>query len=242
MRKLFTVATFIAVILVMFFPVMPVSASVTATTSTNWAGYMATTTAGNPFTAVSAAWQVPAVAAPDSSFSSAWVGIGGAYRNSSKLIQAGTEQDVDSSGNPGYSVWYEVYPKAPVTVAAVAAGDNISVSISSNGGKPETWNITILDNNVTLLDRNFKLKPNFASEASAEFIVERPLLVLGHQLAPLADFGTVNFTGCTTNLGGLGGLNAVELFMTSDGTATGAPLASPGALSGNDFAVTYVGP
>src|ERR1041385_453473 len=96
--------------------------------SSNWAGYVAT---GGPFTSVSASWTVPSVAStPSPAYSSAWIGIGGAYKNSNKLVQAGTEQDVDSSGHASYSAWYEVYPLGTVVVGSVSAGDTITTTIS----------------------------------------------------------------------------------------------------------------
>ncbi len=240
MKKLFILFIFAVSLTLLIFPTS-ISASVTTTYSSNWAGYVATTSTSTPFTSVSATWKVPKVSdTPSPAFSSAWVGIGGAYRNSSKLIQAGTEQDVASDGSVTYSAWYEIYPQFPVTVGTVNAGDTIFVSISKLPGKPPaTWNITMKDGTTTLLDMNFKVNPNFASTVSAEFIVERPLLVVGHQVAPLADFGKVTFSGCSTNLGGLGSLKSREVFMTRDGTATGTPLASPGNLSGNTFSVSY---
>jgi hypothetical protein len=65
--------------------------------------------------------------------------------------------------------------------------------------------------------------------------VEAPAVVSGRstgELLPLANFGTVTFANCTTNLGGLGSLaNLNRLVMTSDGTKDGAILASPGAIS-----------
>lgn len=240
MKKLIPFILFAIILTLLIIPV-PISADVTTTYSTNWAGYIATTSATTPFTSVSASWQVPSVSTtPKPAFSSAWVGIGGVYRNGSKLIQAGTEQDVASDGTATYSAWYEIYPQFPVTVATVSPGDTIFVEISKVEGKPpELWNITITDNGSTILDKNIKVNPNFASTASAEFIVERPLLVVGHQIAPLADFGSMTFNNCATSQGGLGGLNSIEVFMTSDGTSSGTPLASPSNISGTSFTVTY---
>jgi hypothetical protein len=242
MKKAFLPTLLSVFMLMLLFSAAPVSAATTTEYSSNWSGYVATTSRSDPFTLVSATWTVPTVeTTPSPAYSSVWVGIGGWYRNGSKLIQAGTEQDVDSDGSPTYSAWYEVYPqKFPVPIGDVEPGDTISVSISKISEKPEYWNITVTDNGNPLLNENVKLKPNFASQATAEFIVERPLLIRGHQLAPLADFGTVTFSNCTTNLDGLGSLdNIVQVNMTSDGSSTGTLLASPGDLSGNGFTIKY---
>jgi hypothetical protein len=95
-------------------------------------------------------------------------------------------------------------------------------------------------NSTVLLDIDVKAKTNFAAEASAEFIVERPLLVLGHQIAPLAHFTDVTFSGCTAGVISLTSLDtATAITMTSDGTSSGTSLASPSSLSGDSFTVSW---
>jgi hypothetical protein len=179
-------------------------------------------------------WVVPTVEnIPNESYSLVWVGIGGG------LLRAGSEQNIASNGTPTYSAWYEVYPQSPVTIAPIETGDTISVTIQEIPGKPGCWNITMTDNNNTLLDENFKVNPDSVSQTTAEFIVERPLLSRGDQVTQLSDFGTVTFSECDTNLCELGSLDTSEVYMTSDGSATGIPLASPGHLSDNRFDVRY---
>jgi len=216
------------------------SPTVTTTYSKNWSGYIGNNP--HPFNSISASWTVPAVATPSHpSYSSVWIGIGGAYQNSNKLVQAGTEQDVNSDGSTTYYAWYEIYPKLPVNLGPVAPGDSISTSIYRTPGSPPTWHITMIDTTAdrTLIDTDIKLKTNFASQASAEFIVERPLIRVGNQLTPLADFNSVTFTNCETDQGSLSALGDVtKVIMTDDGTSSGTHLATPGSLSGDDFSVT----
>ncbi len=241
MKKLIPVILLVVAMIMLLLPA-PVSAAVTTTYSSNWAGYIATASGSSLFTSASASWTVPTVAStPKPAFSSAWVGIGGVFRNGSKLIQAGPEQDVNSDGTKTYSAWYEIFPQFPVTVGTVSPSDDIFVSITRLEGKPQRWNITMTKNGTEILDKDFKVNPNFASQASAEFIVERPLLVVGHQTAPLADFGSVTFDNCSTSLGGLSSLTTVtEMIMTSNGTSSGTILATPNdSLSGNSFTVDY---
>lgn len=189
---------------------------------------------------MSASWVIPSVTSTSTpAFSAIWTGIGGWFRNGNKLIQAGSEQDV-LSGGAKYSVWYEIYPKAPVTVTTANVGDSVFVSIFENAGRPNTWHITIQINSVTKLSSDFRVNTNFAAEATAEWIVERPLLVLGHQIAPLADFGTATFSSCTVNGEGLSSqTSAIEVTMTRDGTSSGTLLTQPSALSGNSFSVVW---
>jgi hypothetical protein len=242
LKKIGLTIAFLAVLLMATSPIVLADIDVTERYSTNWCGYVAT--APTPFTSVSASWTVPPVESPPATaYSGIWVGIGGWYRNSNKIIQVGTEQDV-LSGDASYSVWYEVYPKAPVNVGSVSPGDSVSVEIYENLGNPPTWHITITVDSEQILNMGVKAKTNFAAEATAEFIVERPLLVIGHQTAPLADFGTVQFTGCTVMANGdslgLGSLtSAYKVTMTSDGSSGGTILAYPDALSGDSFTVTW---
>jgi hypothetical protein len=222
---------------------IPIAQAITITTgySKNWSGYVIT--AHSPFTSVTATWAVPTVAsAPAPSYSSTWIGIGGVYINSNQLVQAGTEQDVKPDGTKAYFAWYEVYPKFPVVAGDVAPGDFITTTVYKLSGSPPTWHITMTDTSTgtTLIDRDVRVKTNFAAEASAEFIVERPLIRVGNQLTPLADFGTVEFSNCTTNQGDLDSpAQATRVVMTDDGTSSGAVLASPSALSGNNFSVDW---
>jgi hypothetical protein len=247
MKKIALSLAFLAVLLMAISPIASATTAVTDKYSTNWCGYVAT--APTPFTSVSASWTVPTLTEDSATaYSGIWVGIGGWYRNSNKLIQVGTEQDV-LSGDSSYSVWYEVYPKAPVNIGSISFRDSVTAQISENTGNPPTWHITITDttNSTTLLDTDVKAKTNFAAEATAEFIVERPLLVVGHQTAPLADFTSVTFNDCTVTANdvssGLGSLtSAYNVIMTSDGTSSGTILAYPDALSGDSFSVNWGAP
>jgi hypothetical protein len=239
LKKIGLTIAFLAVLLMATSPI--VLADVTQKYSTNWCGYVATDP--NPFTSVSASWTVPSVA-PDSTqaFSGIWVGIGGWYRNSNKIIQVGTEQDVLSDGPPSYSVWYEVYPKAPVTVATISDGATVNVEISENTGNPPTWHIkiTVTGETEPILDTDVKAKTNFAAEATAEFIVERPLLLIGHQTTTLVDFGAVTFNDCSINDNDLGSITgALNVTMTSDGTSSGTTLAYLSDISDDSLTVTW---
>ncbi len=233
-KALLTTAVFSITTLMLTLPAAS-ALTVTDMYSLNWSGYVAY--APTPFTSVSATWTIPEVTGSTTAYSAIWTGIGGWYRNSNKLIQAGSEQDI-TSATEQYSVWYEIFPQFPVTVATVAPGDTVAVSISENTGKPNTWHITITVNSNTKLNSDFKVNTNFAAEATAEWIVERPLLVVGHQIAPLADFVTTTFSSCTASGTGLSALTeAYKVTMTSDGTSTGTALATPTSLSGNSFTV-----
>ena len=216
----------------------------------NWSGYAAVSSS-TAFDSISASWTVPEVAsAPVPGYSAVWIGIGGFLERSNRLIQAGTEQDVRSDGSKDYYAWFESLPRPAVNVGRVSPGDLINVRFNKVGDTQSTWHVILSRESkgiiTTLVDDDIVIRTNSASTRSAEFIVEAPTAVSGHtvsQLLPLADFGTVTFTHCTTNLGGLGSsTNLYRLTMTNDGTKDGTTLASPSALSGDGFTVNSLGP
>ena len=215
--------------------------AVTTAYSANWSGYVAT--GPYPYTSVSASWTVPSVSATfPPAYSAVWVGIGGVDRNSNRLLQAGTEQDVLSNGTASYYAWHEVYPRPSMPVAHISPGDSITVTISQVLANASAWRILIVRNSGTILDLTVYTRTNRASEATAEFVVERPSIRPRNQLATLANFGTVTFSGCNTNQGVLTSLtNATMVIMTSNGTSSGTYLAQPGTLevAANSFSVLY---
>ena len=174
----------------------------------NWAGYEVFSSLLNPqptVNSISAFWTAPAVNSGGSdAFSSVWIGIGGQFDQT--LIQVGTEQD-SSNGSTNYYAWYEMLPSSavPITSIQVAAGDQISASISMVNSNTGTWAISIDDQTSnTQFQSNF----NYTSQRlSAEWIVERP--AVNGALAPLANFGSVTFTNCNADLSGkTGGISS----------------------------------
>jgi archaellum component FlaF (FlaF/FlaG flagellin family) len=215
--------------------------AVTTAYSANWSGYVATDP--YPYTSVSASWTVPSVSATfPPVYSAVWVGIGGVDRNSNRLLQAGTEQDVLSNGTASYYAWHEVYPRPSVLVTYISPGDSITVTISKVPGNVSAWRIMIVRNSGTILNLTINTRTNLASEATAEFIVERPSILPRNQLARLANFGTITFSDCNTNQGALASLtSALMVIMTSNASSSGTYLAQPGALemAANSFSVQY---
>jgi hypothetical protein len=217
--------------------------------SNNWSGYAAVSSTS--FDSVSAAWKVPDVASSqEPRYSSIWVGIGGFVERGNRLIQAGTEQDVESNGHKDFYAWFEALPRPPVTVGQVSPGDTVSTQIYKVPGSLSVWHVKLTKESggvvTTLVDDDVAIRTNSASRASAEFIVEAPTVVSGRatvQLLPLANFGSVTFANCSTSQGSLGSsaTNLYRLAMTSDGTKQGKVLATTGALSSDSFTVTSAG-
>jgi len=160
--------------------------AVRAGQSNNWAGYAlgALDREGATFHGVSAQWNVPAAgpqgAGPNAS--AVWVGIGGGCVDRScassdgTLIQAGTEQDVDSAGRATYSVWYELVPGPTVAVRTVQVhpGDTVRADIHEVSAGSESWSIAIDD---LTTGRSFSTVTAYPSSyLSAEWVVETPLM------------------------------------------------------------------
>src|SRR3989440_13096463 len=111
---------------------------VNANQSNNWFGYNQGTLeqgGAKQFHSITGDWTVPTATqhtrGQDES-SSDWIGIGGGCVDANcmvgdtTLIQTGTEQDVDSSGNGSYSAWWEIIPGPSLTITSMTIhpGDN----------------------------------------------------------------------------------------------------------------------
>ncbi len=183
--------------------------------SSNWAGYAVRTsgTAVRHFTRVAGTWIAPAVTCTPGSatYSAFWVGLGGYSTAAKHLEQIGTEADCDSHGVAHYSAWFELVPRASVTVAlAVAPGDAITAAVKAT---PGAITFTLTD---TTTGARFHRRIAFASAdtTSAEWIAEAPSScdARGCRPLPLGDFGTVTFTGATvvTHSGLRGSISAAR--------------------------------
>jgi hypothetical protein len=204
-------------------------AAVTNVASENWAGYAATGAAGS-FTTVSSSWAQPAVSCGGTdTFAAFWAGLDG--DGTPTVEQTGTEADCDQ-GTASYQGWYEIFPNAPVFYPEpVQPGDDMSASVVADGNGMFT--LTLRDATQGWTQATQQAEPD-AQLGSAEVIAEAPS---DGTVLPLADFGTVNFTGVTVDDAPIGaGVNLDELTLSApDGTA----LATPSALTaGGAFSVT----
>jgi hypothetical protein len=197
--------------------------------SSNWAGYAV---AGGTYTTVSARWTQPAVncSATPTGWSSFWVGIDGYTSNT--VEQTGTEADC-SSGRAVYSAWYEMYPKYPKTYSnPVSAGDRFTASVTTNGRG--SFTLTLSDTTKGW-SQTTTARSRQARLASAEVIAEAPSSSGG--VLPLADFGSVAFSGATVNgallTSSTPGIDPIT--MQSGGTVK----AQPSSISGGSFSVSW---
>ena len=182
-----------------------------ANQSSNWFGYsQGTLEQGSKlFNSISGDWTVPAASqhtAGTAEASSDWIGIGGGCVDAgctvtdSTLIQTGTEQDVDATGAPSYSAWWELVPAPSINISnmTVSPGDHMHASVSELVNDADVWNITITD--VTKNETFTTTVPYPSTHASAEWIEETPLEIgtdagfaaLPNLTNPAFSSGTVN--------------------------------------------------
>ena len=229
----------------------------TNSTSTNWSGYAVT--APTPFTDVKGSWTQPAAncsstASPtvdhgkgngnghgngggggksQSSYSSFWVGLDGYSSNT--VEQTGTDADCQGS-TPVYYGWYEFYPAFPINFSnPISPGDTISAEVSVSGG---SVTITLRDTTRGWTQTATQSNSGYAL-TSAEWIAEAPS---SGKVLPLANFGTVNFSGASAI--GAGSSGSISHFTYDPITmvdSSGATKATPSGLGGggSSFSVTW---
>src|SRR5437016_5611402 len=154
--------------------------AVNANQSTNWFGYNqgSIEQGGKLFNSISGTWNVPTATSHtrgEDEYSSTWIGIGGGCPESTctvpsaTLIQTGTEQDVDSSGNASYSAWWELIPgpSIPIDNFTVAPGDTMQASIAEVVPNSNVWTITLTD--VTRSETFTQTVPYTSTHDTAEW-------------------------------------------------------------------------
>jgi hypothetical protein len=210
-----------------------------ANQSNNWSGYNQGSLEKNNtlFSSIAGTWVVPTATqhkSGEDEYSSSWIGIGGGCVDANcnvtdgSLIQAGTEQDVDSSGRASYSAWWEVIPGPSLTISgfAVHAGDTIQGNIAEVASGSNVWTISL--RNITTGATFSQTVPYSSTHLTAEWIEETPLLIgtNGTGLSALPNLGTVHFTGATLN-GAPAALRSSEEMQLVD--TSGHVLATPSA-------------
>ena len=213
--------------------------------SLNWAGYAVTGGSGS-VSQVTGSWIEPAVACPrqGSLYAAFWDGIDGFNSNT---VEQGGSLAYCSHGSAHYSVWYEFYPAASVTISSIVVhpGDTISVTVSFSTTTSQ-FSITVQDGTQHFTQTG---SVSGAARSSAECIAERP--TVGGRLASLANFGRADFgvdytstIGCSATVsgttGGFGSFSSASAINMVD--SAGRTLATTGPLSsdGTSFVETFV--
>jgi hypothetical protein len=202
--------------------------------STNWSGYAVN--GGGPFTTVVSSWVQPAVkCSGGNQYAAFWDGLDG-YSDST-VEQTGsigycTGSRHSRTYTPAYYAWYEMYPAAMVEFSnPVKPGDGMTASVtgSSSGSftlvlhdATQNWTQTV---NATLANPGL---------SSAEVIAEAPSSNFG--VLPLADFGTLTFTGALVNGKAMASYPASQLTEITMESKSGALEAQPGPITGTSSA------
>ena len=214
-------------------------------TSGNWSGYavpLDTSTAKDTFSYVKGTWTVPAVTGKrhSTTYAATWVGIDG--YTSGTVEQIGTEQDWTGSGQQNYA-WFEMYPRGgyEITGFPVNAGDSISAQVTYQGNNVFLLIIKNLTHNVSYtVPTSYTTTTSTMARSSAEWIVEAPSSRRG--ILPLADFGTVNFSGCYAT-GANKGTGSISLWpddpLTMIDPSGGGAVPSSLSSGGTAFSVTW---
>ena len=199
-----------------------------STTSTNWSGYAVTGGNGH-FSSVSASWTEPTAHCSGGSakYAAFWVGLDG--YNSNSVEQTGSDSDCDGS-SPDYYGWYEMYPANPVYFTnAVSPGDHFTASVTFSGSS--TYTLVLKDTTKGWTKTVTKSESGLA-RSSAEVITEAPSSSSG--VLPLANFGTINYTGSSANGSSMSGQSPISITMVNNSGAakdSTSSLSSSGAFS-----------
>jgi hypothetical protein len=210
-----------------------------ANKSSNWFGYNqgALEQGGKVFNSISGDWTVPTAGqhSPGQAASSAtWLGIGDgcidagcAVTDPTGLIQTGTEQDVDASGNASYSAWWELVPvpATTITTMTIHAGDQMHADISEIAPNLNLWTITLKD--LTTGQTFTQTVPYASSHATAEWIEETPLAIGtgGVGTTSLPNLTETPFDNATVNGAPAALKPAQELDLTNGSQVIGTPSA-----------------
>jgi hypothetical protein len=187
------------------------------TYSPNWAGYVATGTAGSPvsYTSVTGTWTVPPATCSDklaaSGSSTAWVGLGGYTTKFQEEV--GTDSNCNAQDQPIYYAWFELVPNIsfkvfPTTTDKVSPGDTITGLVKSLSIR-----FVLLQIHDQTAGWTFSRTIDYGQQdiTSAEWIVAAPAQCLYFvcSQANLTNFGalTMRNVSVTTSSGTTGTLN-----------------------------------
>jgi peptidase A4-like protein len=209
--------------------------------STNWAGF-ATFHRRTTFSKVRGRWVQPIATCNtnNTQYASFWIGLDG--YNSNTVEQIGTDSDCVGH-TPTYYAWFEMFPAVPHNVpVAIHPGDQIVTRISASNHRFTL----VLANATTGKSFHTRERLDTAQQASAEWIAEAPSSCRSTcHVLPLANFGSVDFTGSyTTGNGHEGSIsdarwNHDRIAMVSQDRTTVKAATSQLNSTGTEFSVIW---
>ncbi len=217
-----------------------------AESSLSWAGYAVS---GGTFAKVGGTWNEPRVTCPSKPTQRAafWVGIDGLSAPKDPTVeQVGTSSDCVAGKGQTYYAWFQMYPsplvKLSVSKYQVLPGETFTAQVSGSG---KTYVLTIDAAYAGVAVWSFSTKQTAKTTpqaSSAEWITEAPCVGSPCTVLPLADFGSVSFSGisATGRASSTKGFTDTELTMTTKDSGT--VKARPSALTsgGKAFSVTWL--
>ena len=179
-----------------------------------------------------------------------WVGLDGFATTDPTVEQVGTDADctkgTKKSPSTGvYYAWYELYPAGlvvlPTGTYAVTPDDTLSASVHVSGS---AYTINLQDGTkwgyTTVVST-----PTVEQNSSAEWIAESPSACKNGKCkpGPLADFGSVTFTGASADAVTLADSSTAPTPITMTTKKAALTLAVPSTLTGaSGFEVTWLAP
>jgi hypothetical protein len=204
--------------------------------STNWSGYAAT--GGGPYKSVVTSWIQPSVTCSGANqYAAFWDGLDGysdgtVEQTGSIGYCARTRSSRSRSYTPEYYAWYEMYPAAMVAFSnTVRPGDELTATVTGTTGGSFVLTLNDSTQNWT---RTVSATLSNPGLSSAEVIAEAPSS--GASILPLANFGTVNFSGALVNGAAMATLPSSQLQSITMESNRGALEAQPGAITGTSSA------
>lgn len=170
--------------------------------SQNWAGAVLV---GTGYTAVTGTFTVPTPQAPssgsgDSYAASAWVGIDGDTWTKA-ILQTGVDFTVEN-GEASFDAWYEWYPDYAYDFSGIdiSAGDEITITVEATSTSAGSATVENVSTGKKVTHTFSGSEQGDLGELNAEWIVED--FEQGGSLVPLANFGTVTFSGAKATSSG----------------------------------------
>jgi peptidase A4-like protein len=230
--------------------------------SSNWSGYIVPSS--SVITEASGRFTVPHLncSKTKNGGESMWVGTGGAGSSTGDLLQTGVRSDCSNGVQVDNVGWWELLPPLPEEdfhTMSVAPGDAIQATVMQNPDHSWTTRVddvtkgisgmmttggvygTVLDSSPTtwLHQEGTSSNLSYTGAYTAEWIVEAFEDISTKNLVPLANFGTVAFTGMTTSLPSWSLTSGEQVGLGSGPLLLAAPSAAD--ATGRGFSVTYTG-
>jgi len=165
--------------------------------SSNWSGAVYDSYGSGTFKAVTASFVIPTPKVPSGGsssktyYASAWVGIDGDTCGNA-ILQTGLDFEVRGT-SVSYDSWYEWYPDYAYDFSGISfsAGDTVTITVTAATTKSGTAVIKNVSKGTSV--SKSITSSSALCEENAEWIVED--FESGSSLVPLANWGTVTFTG-----------------------------------------------